>query len=148
MQASLHCCTFMSLALCCVKALRRETTTTTQSKLPCVPSDACGLSGVPQATLLLVALSRSFPLFFIFVPGDVDCCCAVGLGVSVYNAWSISYAFASILRKYSHTSFSGDQISSLLWGAKKKNHTEICKSKVLFQNKILVTFDKKVTFSL
>lgn len=32
---------------------------------------------------------------FIFVPGDVDCCCAVGLGVCVYNAWGISYAFAS-----------------------------------------------------
>lgn len=30
----------------------------------------------------------------------------------------------------------------------KKNHTEICKSKVLFQNKILVTFDEKVTFIL
>lgn len=54
------------------------------SKWICVPCEVCGLSGVQRATLLLVELSRSFPLFFIFVPEDVDCCCAVDL-VSLFT---------------------------------------------------------------
>lgn len=58
----------MSLTLCCVKALQEEKknkTITTQTKLICVPCDARVLSGVQQATLLLVKLSRSFLLFFL-----------------------------------------------------------------------------------
>lgn len=71
-----------------------------RSELICVACDVCGLSG---ATLLLVELSRLFPLFFLFLcQGDVDCCCACWTWwcVSVYNAWSTSYAFASFLQKY------------------------------------------------
>lgn len=40
-----------------------------QKKLICVPCDVCGLSGVQQATLLLVELSRSFPLFLFLCQG-------------------------------------------------------------------------------
>lgn len=57
----------------------------------------CGLSGVQKATLLLVELLKIVSSVFIFVPRDVDCCCAVGLRLSVYKAWGRSDGFSSIL---------------------------------------------------
>ncbi len=52
-----------------VLRLEKNTQTTTQSKLICVPCDMCGLSGLQQATLLLVALSRSFLPFLFLCQG-------------------------------------------------------------------------------
>lgn len=43
-----------------------------QSKLICVPCDVCGPSGVQQATLLLVELSRLFPLFLFSCQGMLN----------------------------------------------------------------------------
>ena len=104
----------------------------------------CGLSGVQQATLLLVELSRSFPLFLFLCQGMLTDAVLLDL-VSLFTTPG-AYATplpASYRKKHPHTTFSGDQTTRLLWGV--KIHVEICRSRDLFQNKFLTTFDKKVT---
>lgn len=56
-----------------------------QSKLICVPCDVCGPSGVQQATLLLVKLSRLFPLFLFSCQGMLNVAMLLDL-VSLFTA--------------------------------------------------------------
>lgn len=94
MQLSLHFGPFVSPALSVLELCGREEENG-RKKENCVRCDA--RVWPRQSSTSNFAFSGAFRTVasvFISVPGDVDWCCAAGPGVSVYNAWGISYAFA------------------------------------------------------